>query len=540
MQDGYVIVKYETFTPVTGNDIEVNSIAREALSNQLFTSVRFTKNITLEDLSFQNCTSLRDVYFEEDIEFTSDVFKGCTALFRINTDGAQYIYNSVDNTPYFLQSLLNVTSNSVSILQGTKYIGSDYSSVNSSIQSIYFPSSVKKFTDIYPYYNWTNLRTLDFSDTQIEELPGTVLSSIKNLTNLYLPYCIKVCGVSLHNFTSLKTYTYNYGKYLTHRDGTLLALVGLTSTSATSLTLVNTCRCTTDLTPNTSSYGTSTKNTSLRTITLNEGLERIGSNTFGYCTALTTINWSSTIKEIGDYAFYHCNSLRNVTFPNGLEKIGNSVFGYYESSVARTFNIPASVNKIGTGFAFWTIATAPSIYINIDSNNPVYTDNGSNVIYDKTNDTLLFLPDNGRMPDTTRVIQRDASDLWGMKNEIYLPESIEYIADRAFDTGKPMPANHDGVLRLPNITFLGSLPSKTINVFGPNLATITSNSIVDSGIEALYFESTTPPDLQGEVNYYNIGNAIIYVPYGCLNAYKTAPVWSDWSSRIQEGTYQGE
>ena len=336
-----------------------------------------------------------------------------------------------------------------------------------------------------------------------------------------MPYSIKECAASAYNFTSLNTTTYNYGKYIGHRDGTPLVLVGLTSSTISSLTFAPTCRCTCALMKDLSS---STKNTYLKTITLNEGLYTIGDGTFNYFTALSTINWCSTIKKID--GFYHCLGLRNINLPEGLETIGSMAFGYYASTNSRTIHIPSTVKSIGESAFTWSYTsanTAPAITVTVSKDNPIFSDCDSNIIYDKTNDTLIFIPEGGRMPNTTKIIAQGSSSGHGLKQHIYIPESIEEIQDRAFGSpGFTMPGDIDIPLKLPNIKILGAFPAPKVCVFGPNLTTIYSNAIWSDLIEELYFESVIPPNLGGDTGYHKIGNARIYVPYGSLNAYKTA------------------
>lgn len=539
-QNGKITVRYETYTPIIGNDYTVTAIKASAFANNsIIESVRFNHNIKINDNAFQNCINLKSTYFEEDIEFTSDAFSGCISLF-VDHNGAKYIYNAKDNLPYFLQSIINVTTSDLSILEGTKFIGSDYSAVNNYIESIYFPSSVKAFTDTYPYYNWTALKTLDLSDTQIKKLLSAVIYKATNLTNLYVPATIEECSISAYDFTSLQYITYDNGKYIGERDGTPRVLVGLKSTTAANLTFAPTCKCTCTLIKGLSS---NTKNTYLKTITLNEGLYAIGSGTFNYFTALSTINWCSTIKKVN--GFYHCLGLRNINLPEGLETIDSMAFGYYASTNSRTIHIPSTVQSIGdTAFAWsYTSAnTAPTITVTVSEDNPVYSDgNGGNVIYKKDTDTLIFIPDGGRMPDTTKIIAKGASSGHGLKQHIYMAESIEEIKDDAFgSTGCEMPGDTSIPLILPNIKILGPFPAPKVCVFGPNLTKIYNNSIWSDIIEEMYFESIVPPVLESAVGTYKIGNAKIYVPYGSLEAYQTASNWSGWADRMYEGIYQGE
>ena len=70
------------------------------------------------------------------------------------------------------------------------------------------------------------------------------------------------------------------------------------------------------------------------------------------CDGLISIIMPKSLKNIGDYAFANCKRLKNITLNEGIEIIGSYAFtitetGYY-SSVLESVNIPSSVNAIGT------------------------------------------------------------------------------------------------------------------------------------------------------------------------------------------------
>ena len=84
-------------------------------------------------------------------------------------------------------------------------------------------------------------------------------------------------------------------------------------------------------------------NHSIKKITLNEGLEKIGENAFEQ-TKISSINIPSSVKEIGNGAFSSCYDLSQVTLNEGLEKIGDSAF---KDTKITSITIPSSVKEIG-------------------------------------------------------------------------------------------------------------------------------------------------------------------------------------------------
>lgn len=133
--------------------------------------------------------------------------------------------------------------------------------------------------------------------------------------------------------------------------------------------------------------------TGITTITLPDGLEKVGNSAFGGCKSLSSITFPNTVTQIGDhclahceflsmanlpssiveiplglfseckkletiiipnsvktiggYAFSHCTSLEKITFPESIEKIDFKAFEYCTS--LREIDIPSTISKIGDG-----------------------------------------------------------------------------------------------------------------------------------------------------------------------------------------------
>ena len=83
-------------------------------------------------------------------------------------------------------------------------------------------------------------------------------------------------------------------------------------------------------------------------IKIAEGVTKIGNDAFaGTGDKYIKIILPSTLKEIGDRAFYYCTSLTEIEIPDGVTSIGKQAF-YSCFHLARV-NIPESVTSIGDG-----------------------------------------------------------------------------------------------------------------------------------------------------------------------------------------------
>lgn len=64
----------------------------------------------------------------------------------------------------------------------------------------------------------------------------------------------------------------------------------------------------------------------LRDITIPASVERIGNRAFRRCKSIGSIKLPDSLKEIGNYAFRLCSSLERIRIPDSVEKIGKGAF----------------------------------------------------------------------------------------------------------------------------------------------------------------------------------------------------------------------
>lgn len=82
----------------------------------------------------------------------------------------------------------------------------------------------------------------------------------------------------------------------------------------------------------------------LKTIDLENGLEKLGSNAFAY-TSVENLSLPVTLTKIGDGAFMGNFALSKVIIPEGVKSIGENAF--YNCKNLRTVAVPKSVKSIG-------------------------------------------------------------------------------------------------------------------------------------------------------------------------------------------------
>ena len=93
---------------------------------------------------------------------------------------------------------------------------------------------------------------------------------------------------------------------------------------------------------------------SLESVQFSADLEEIGSWSFSQCKSLDTVSFEGVtgLTEIDDYAFTGCSMLRSVSIPEGVRRIG--ILAFYDCSRLSSVSIPDSVESIDFGALTYT------------------------------------------------------------------------------------------------------------------------------------------------------------------------------------------
>ena len=181
-----------------------------------------------------------------------------------------------------------------------------------------------------------------------------------------------------------------------------------------------------------------------------------------------------TLTSIGEQAFMGCRSLVSVSLPNTVQSFGEGAFAI--CNTLTTVNIPEGITELPVGcFGYCpklTTFTLPSSLKTI----------GKMAFYGCSGMTTITLPEG------LQTIGEMAFFECSKLTEITIPQSVTRIGDLAF-------GGRDNANR--------------------------------SMIEFYHVRATTPPTLEGTLYQAQEGlSPVIYVPAGCVDAYKAAPGWS--------------
>ena len=216
---------------------------------------------------------------------------------------------------------------------------------------------------------------------------------------------------------------------------------------------------------------------SLKTITIPDGVTRIGTYAFQNCYSLSSITIPDSVTSIGTYAFRYCYFLSSIVIPDGVTIIESNVFNscYSMSSIT----IPDGVTSIRS-YAFNSCYSLSSIMI----------------------------------PDSVTSIGTYAFQYCNSLDSITFPDDITSI----------------GIYTLQNCYSLSS-------IMIPDSVTSIGGNAFNScyGMKEYHFLSAAPPTLANTNAFLNIqSDCIIYVPQGSLEAYQTATNFSNYASYMRE------
>lgn len=303
------------------------------------------------------------------------------------------------------------------------------------------------------------------------------------------------------------------------------------------------------------STGTFSLCTGLTSVALPSALSTIGSEAFYNCTGLISLHLPNLLTSIGDHAFFNCSNLAVIAIPNTLESIGDDAF--LNCSKLTSIYLPGTITHIGTrAFSNCTGLTSVIIPNSI-------TALESSVFSGCSSLASVTLPES-----LTSVGYHTFSNCSKLKS-ITLPASVTTIGESAFLNCTELKdinldrvsqikygafANCKGLLNVSifnakdvnSDAFINSsissavLPyewtenfkldfSKTPNLWkvyiGEATATIPPDTFKSNKLFWIYSNATTPPEISTTTfspDTYDKG--ILYVPQGCLNAYKGAKV----------------
>ena len=359
---------------------------------------------------------------------------------------------------------------------------------------------------------------------------GTQAFCGSSLVSISIPAGVKTIGNGTFNLcTALQTVTFEKGSQLKAFENS--SGWGGVFQSCTSLTTIEI-----PASVETIGYNAFYGCTSLQTVTFEKGTQLKTFDGFQSCRSLTTIEIPASVETIKYSAFNGCTSLKTVTFEKGSEL--KTIEGYYQFYGAfsdctslTSIEIPASVETIGIcAFSDCTSLTSIEIPASVE------TIEWYAFSYCTSLKTVTF-----EKGSKLKMIQyntfRDCTSL----TTIEIPASVETIERGAFS----------GCTSLQTVTFEKGSQLKTIEgdwSWGGAFSNCTALTTVDMSactqvtrieFRAFYEDSKlqlfkigtrTPPSCGDDVFTGINSYSVLKVPAGCVDAYKNAYGWKEFTT----------
>ena len=171
---------------------------------------------------------------------------------------------------------------------------------------------------------------------------------------------------------------------------------------------------------------------SIKKVTIKDGVTSIGSSAFYYCESLTSITIPDSVTSIGSWTFYDCSSLTSITIGAGVTSIGSYAFSDCKSLTSIT--IPDSVTSIDND-VFSSCNSLTSIEVN--NGNQYYSSDSFGVLYNKDKTKLIQYPRGNErttfvIPDSVTSIGVDAFEYCNSLTSVTIPDSVTSIGSWTF------------------------------------------------------------------------------------------------------------
>ncbi len=269
-----VFSKCKSLTSVVFEDgITIKEIPESAFSSSsALTSIEIPESVeTIRSAAFSYCTSLKNISISDKItKVGNGAFKN-TAILKsmLYSNGVKYLDGWAVDLKYGVENIV--------IKEGTKGLEDRFFNFDSVIKTISLPASLQ-YVGEQSFLSSENIVSVTVADNNncYSSLDG-ILYNKEKTELIYYPK-----GKTDESFTAPKTVKVIYDCAF---------------------------------------YQSSVKN-----VVLPEGLEKIGNSAFWSNKALESINFPSTLLDVGDNAFEYCSVLDGIALPDGITHIGVSAF----------------------------------------------------------------------------------------------------------------------------------------------------------------------------------------------------------------------
>ena len=317
----------------------------------------------------------------------------------------------------------------------------------------------------------------------------------------------------------------------------------------------------------------------LQSVTLGDGVVKIGAQAFYTCPELKTVKLNNTLEEIGNYAFLRCRKLEDLDLGGSVKTIGEYAFNDCDALVY--LDIPASIKYIGE-WAFSECDKLYGVYFDQKASGFIldkYAFNGRNAYFkglegaaeirslavDINTNTFVVQPTCKYAPDAIsgtidqlilpKELQTfDVSSFNGVQSYEVEAGNAHYssrsgaLYDKAGKTLMAYPSSSETWMKIPasvETIAEGALQyASTSHLILPASLKHFDGAFKNmGGIQDVTCQATTPPVISENtfgVGFFAYGGKKLYVPYGTKALYQQAEVWKNFIIEDDAVAVQGK
>ena len=272
--------------------------------------------------------------------------------------------------------------------------------------------------------------------------------------------------------------------------------------------------------------------TSIKIVTIKEGVTSIGNYAFEDCSSLTTITVPEGVTSIGENAFFGCSNLTSIDIPKGVESIGE--YAFCACNLIR-ITISTSVTSIGEA----AFANNPNLAeIMVEQGNAHYDSrNNCNAIIETANGLLVAGCAATLIPEGVTAIGYGAFAGTKGLSSIFIPKNVNTIRANAFEYCDNLTevncAENSQLTSIGGYAFFGCISLTAISI-PESVSSIGLGAFLGcSSLTAITSKATTPPTIGGSNTFNGVDKSIpVYVPAESVEAYKVAAFWKEFTNII--------